>query len=420
MKTKTILRCLSICPLLFAASAWAEEPDADRISALESRIAALEAADEAGLNGRWKNGFVFEDAHKEFQLKVGGRVQLDTAFFDADDALETEAGSFDDGIKFRRSRLSVSGTLYENMEFMAEYDFAGGVDFQSVFLGFKNLPVIGNLRIGHLYEPVGLEGFGSNNTITFMERGLNYAFNPVYNTGAMAFDHALDKRMTWQAGIFKDTGSMGDSVSNEEFAVSARLTGLPYISGKGDQYLHLGGSFSHRGLTGSGYRARTRPQSIIAPVVVDTGSIDADEVGIVTFESALTMGSVSLQGEWSMASADTGGDDPEFTSWYVMASYFLTGEHRPYSAGSGTIGRVKPRQNAVGKDAGLGAWEIAARYDTIDLDDGAIEGGVLDTITLGLNWYLHPHSRIMFNYVLADVEDVGEVDIAQMRFQFDF
>ena len=56
----------------------------------------------------------------------------------------------------------------------------------------------------------------------------------------------------------------------------------------------------------------------------------------------------------------------------------------------------------------------------IDLNDGPIEGGELANITVGLNWYLNPNVRIMFNYVHADIEDSGEADIFQTRFQVDF
>lgn len=407
--------------MTFAAGlAFAEEPAPDRIAALESRIAALEAADEAGLSGRWKSGFVFEDANKEFQLKIGGRVQLDTAFFDADEALEAEAGSFDDGVKFRRAQLEIGGVLYENMRFVTEYNFAGSLGFRNVYMAFTEVPGLGTLRIGSQLEPMGLEGTTGNNYIPFMERSFNYTFNPAYNTGIRALHHGLDQRMTWSAGVFKDTGATGDSVSNEEFAVTARITGLPYRSEKGDRYVHVGGSFSHRGLSDSGYRARARPASMIAPYVVDTGNLEADTAGIFALESALTLGSLSLQGEWSRAAVDLAEGEADFDAWYVMASYFLTGEHRPYIATSGAMGRVKPASNAIGKAGGKGAWELAARYDTIDLNDGAVEGGAVDAITVGVNWYLHPHSRIMFNYVLADVEDSGEVDIAQIRFQFDF
>ena len=51
---------------------------------------------------------------------------------------------------------------------------------------------------------------------------------------------------------------------------------------------------------------------------------------------------------------------------------------------------------------------------------GAAEGGVLSDITAGVNWYLNPVTRIMFNYVMANVKDTGNASIAQVRMQLDF
>jgi phosphate-selective porin OprO/OprP len=119
------------------------------------------------------------------------------------------------------------------------------------------------------------------------------------------------------------------------------------------------------------------------------------------------------------ANVDTpDGSDPSFSGYYAYASYFLTGEHRAYKNSSGTFDRVKPKTN-FGK-GGTGAWEVALRYSGLDLNDAPIQGGELEDITFGLNWYLNPNVRAMFNYVLADLDTVGNADIVQLRFQIDF
>jgi phosphate-selective porin OprO/OprP len=105
----------------------------------------------------------------------------------------------------------------------------------------------------------------------------------------------------------------------------------------------------------------------------------------------------------------------------LYVSYFLTGEHRSYSKNKGAFDRVKPKQNfGLDKEKGWGAWEIAGRYSYLDLSDGGISGGELDDFTLGVNWYLYPNVRIMGNYIFADLDDVGETSIFQMRFQVDW
>ena len=85
------------------------------------------------------------------------------------------------------------------------------------------------------------------------------------------------------------------------------------------------------------------------------------------------------------------------------------------------------------------------RYSAIDLDDGhtrftdrilersrEIRGGEERNLTVGLNWYLNPNSRVMLNYIHATIENNNlgtgrfwrdrdyDLDIVQTRFQVAF
>jgi phosphate-selective porin OprO/OprP len=115
----------------------------------------------------------------------------------------------------------------------------------------------------------------------------------------------------------------------------------------------------------------------------------------------------------------------------AQVSYFLTGEHRPYDRKQGIHKRVEPfedffrvRTKSQGIQTGLGAWEIAARFSNIVLNDKDIKGNNLTDFTVGLNWYLNPYTRWKFNYVRAFLEDerAGNslTDAYGMRFDFDF
>ena len=117
----------------------------------------------------------------------------------------------------------------------------------------------------------------------------------------------------------------------------------------------------------------------------------------------------------SMGSAQFGG-------YYAQISLFLTGENKPYDSSDGVFGRLIPNRDFSIKENGKGAWEIAARISHLDMNDAEINGGELDTVTAGLNWYLNPNTRIMFNYIRADTEGLydDKTDIAQMRIQVDF
>jgi phosphate-selective porin OprO/OprP len=73
---------------------------------------------------------------------------------------------------------------------------------------------------------------------------------------------------------------------------------------------------------------------------------------------------------------------------------------------------------------GKGAWEVAARYSFIDLDDANIQGGRLHNFTIGLNWYLNAYTRVKWELIQANLDraPVGESQayIAGMRFDIDF
>ena len=51
----------------------------------------------------------------------------------------------------------------------------------------------------------------------------------------------------------------------------------------------------------------------------------------------------------------------------------------------------------------MGAWELGARYSSLDLVDGPVHGGRMHLFTAGVNWYLTRHLRIDGNYILGDV-----------------
>jgi len=80
---------------------------------------------------------------------------------------------------------------------------------------------------------------------------------------------------------------------------------------------------------------------------------------------------------------------------------------------------VKPLRNFK-KGDGPGAWELAARLSYLNLNDDGVDGGRLRDLTLGLNWYLNPNVRMMWNYVLADPSDGGDVSAFMWRFQIAF
>ena len=111
--------------------------------------------------------------------------------------------------------------------------------------------------------------------------------------------------------------------------------------------------------------------------------------------------------------------DPTFDGYYVQAGYYLTDDYRRYKTSAGAFDRQKPN-DPWGKEGGRGAWEIAVRVSSANLTDAGVAGGEEDNFTLAVNWYANPATRLMFNYVRADVDGVGDGNFLLVRMQVDF
>jgi len=377
----------------------------------------------------WKDGLRFDTKDGKFKLKVGGRIQTDFALIDAEDAVADALPGlprYETGAEFRRARLYVAGTIYDAVEFKAEYDFAGGDPaFKDVYLGLTQVPVVQNIRVGHFKEPFSLEELTSSKYITFLERGLPNALAPSRNTGVGIFGTEMDERMTWALGGFRETNDFGFGFGPESlYDVTARMTGLPWYEDEGTQLLHLGAGYSHKFGNADDFRFRERPEAHLSPVrFVDTGTFRANGIDLVGPEAALVVGPFSMQDEYMHAFTDSPTEgDPQFNGYYVFVTYFLTGEHRHYDTEEGAFGRLKPKHNftLTGDEPGCGAWELGLRYSNLDLDGKDIDGGELGDVTAAVNWYLNPNVRVMVNYVFADLDSVGDTNIAEARFQIDF
>jgi phosphate-selective porin len=89
-----------------------------------------------------------------------------------------------------------------------------------------------------------------------------------------------------------------------------------------------------------------------------------------------------------------------------MALYFLTGEHREYDRHGAKFERVVPNKNfdvaRCRPVRGLGA-----RYGVLDLNGGVVQGGYIQDLTLGLNWFINPNAKMQFNYVVEDVRNTN-------------
>ncbi|MFO0847706.1 MAG: porin [Gemmataceae bacterium] len=407
---------------------------------------AAAGPDGVPLQDRWRNGLRFESADKAFSLFVGGRAQLDVADYITSRAVrESIPGTnpLEDGVTFRRIRLDMGGTIYKNVDFYTQVDFANGLILSpgakgatgttnatyptDVWVTFRNLPTVGNVRVGNQKPLYSFEHMTSSRFLNFLERSPGFdAFSEGFNNGFMpgitAFDLYADRRGTWAIGLFKYTRNpFGWNVGRNEAEVNGRVTYLPVDEDDGRKLVHIGVGAAYRDLDEGQGRLRSRMEvrnspSALSPLLADTGLFFGSRQQLVVPEFAAVYGPFSFQSEaytawYQGVVTQTPAGLPLapqgtvfFFSWYAEAHYFLTGEHREYNRESAAFGRVIPRTLFDWTRAGftgLGAWQVAARYSYMDLNSKGVTGGRVHAMTAGLNWFMNPDLKVQWNYSLA-------------------
>jgi phosphate-selective porin OprO and OprP len=116
----------------------------------------------------------------------------------------------------------------------------------------------------------------------------------------------------------------------------------------------------------------------------------------------------------------------------MSLSYILTGENRQYDRQAGRFKGVVPFENFFrvrtedgSIRTGIGAWEMAYRISYLNLTDVDVRGGRVVDHTIGLNWYMCPNARLMFDLIHSETTaraafDRGIVDIFATRMQLNF
>lgn len=399
--------------------------DTRRAASWLALVALLAAAPATAgeMSANWKNGLKLSDDAGN-SMKVGGRMYVDWAWFNSDDDYDNSGGpALVDGTEFRTVRLFAEGAMHDVVEYKLQLDFSSGAaKFKDVWVGLDRTPLFGmGLKVGQFKQPFGLEELTSSKYVTFMERSQTAGFAPSRESGIQLGRAFADERATFHASFFRETNDQGKGLSDAGYGFAGRLTGLAWQDGD-DRLLHLGFGTAHHNPDGDARDYALEPEAHLQPEFAEI-TVPAAGTWLYDVEAAVVAGPLSAQGEYLIASNTAPADlqDTSFSSWYGQVSWFLTGESRPYKKSSGTFGRVEPESSYDG-EGGTGAFELAARYSSTDLDDGDVQGGTLDAITVGGNWYLNPNTRVMLNWVRSDGDTavMGVTNAVQARFQVDF
>jgi len=364
-----------------------------------------------------------------YSFGFSGFFQNDGALYGQDSGANVP--DYRDGTRLKNAAIFLTGVfpkdwiwgLYYNLADSGGSPVSGLYGTFAIYRGFAPWWImLGNQRTG-----VGLDPSSFASSRLFMEEAMplgSFAFAPGGTAMGVSTLYREDGKYL-RVGLLTDAAKEAnstndDATSDEPYGIHARAAWAPIA--ERTKALHVGASGYWR--TGGSTTFNSDPEiTVDSNKLIDTGEIERVAGYYFTgLEAAWVEGPISLQGEYGLVnvlrknnrSGQAAFQDLNFDGYYAQASYFLTGESRNYYPRFAGFWRVKPKNDFDLSEGKWGAWEVAARYSYLDLDDGAsnipgggIRGGVANNYTLALNWHLNPFVKVLLNYVHSDVQKIS-------------
>src|SRR5215472_16059436 len=368
---------------------------------------------------------------------------------------DTKPQRLDDGVNARRARIGVLGKFLGDWDYALIYDFGGSSDgfastasangtavgflpggglsgLLNAYLGYNGIrPFGGQLANegGYMKVLYTLDEATSSNDILFLERASSQviAANIAAGNGRSAFGARWYNDVFWagayatgpKAGDIHSASSTNPDGSTEQFGATARAAGQ-VVSGNGYS-LHLGADAEFlirppHNLVDNSFdlTLSDRPELRIDPTaIIDTGSITGVSAAqVYSAEAAATYGPFFFQGEyfWYNVARNNlpGLPNLKFQGGYAQASLVLTGETHRYIPATAAYAGINPANPYFLWGGGWGAWEIAGRVSTMNLNNqlgtaNGVAGGRQTIYAAGLNWYVNGNVRFMFDYLRGNI-----------------
>jgi len=429
-----------------------------------------EAATVSIANGRP----TITSADGDFSAAIRTLVQFDTAAYMQSTAAASLPAAYgpdlSSGSNFRRVYLGLQGKLFGDWSYNLNFDFggSGGTEqpgrIQSVYLEYDGLAPWA-LRVGAYPPPANVEDGTSSGETIFLERNspsnlqrglaggdgrdavsilytgerlfgaLSYTGGKVQDTAVFDEQQATVGRASYLFWSGPDAhfllGVNGTHIFKLPDAVAAGAANLSTTPGAAALHsvtladppeltvdsngikLANTGALPANHLTQWGVETAGNIERFYVQAGYYGFAVDRAPVAYKTYSSATTSATTVVQ-----------PSNNSFSAWYAQAAFTLTGETRAYNAANGAFSQPKPTKS-VGH-GGWGAWEIAARYSSLNLNSHAndtaalvtnwtgasnetytftntVRGGEQRIVTVGLNWYASTAIRFALDYQWVDV-----------------
>jgi phosphate-selective porin OprO/OprP len=380
------------------------------------------------------------------------------------------------GENFRRAQIGFQGTFAGDFQYKFVYDFggtngdetyqgfagasgvsgctAGGTSYctstgagsgphvKEAWVGYKGILDPFQLRVGAMPTPANLSDMTSSDDLLFSERPsaaqLSRGLDADDGRESVGF---IGNGSFWQGSLFMtgDTYGKGALVppattyGGGQEAVVGRVAVFPFLDPASNFNVHLGANFGYvihpqeststaaPGVTAYNISFSDRPELRVDNVTfLNTGNINARNAYSAGVELAASWGPLMVQGENFWFGVDrnnpaVGVTNPNFDGWYVEGSWVMTGEYRKYNPATASYTRPSPAYPFDPLNGNWGAWELAGRMSSTDLNydttstvsANRVFGGKQDIWSAGVNFYPNDTLKFMFDYQDVELHNIG-------------
>jgi phosphate-selective porin OprO and OprP len=408
-------------------------------------------ADSAGVKLSMPGGRpTITSADGRASLAIGGFTQFDVGGSFQHVNPNTQFPHLNNGVNLRRGRLYFVGT-FDDFRFNITPEFGDRPDgaptlFEANFNYTGIKPV--TFTVGYFHPFVSLDDATFPGNTLFLERpsivniersvaaGITRAS---LGANAITDDYFASAYLT--GPLF---GAQRPTLLNgEQVGAVGRFAARPYYDKDWNLHAEFSGQMAfHPNVTASGTPGVSRTTLTLADQpeleidfnpLVSTGALSARSAYAYGGALGASWRNLLLAGEFYQIGVNqsklpsTPSPTLGFNGGYVDAGWVFTGEPIPYDITRGAWSRPKVDHPFSLEDGGIGAWEVAARYSTVDLNSnvvpgvpqsvtGGIFGGRQQIVGLALSWYPNDWLRFILQLQHGDINKLnsaGKVQIGQ-------
>ena len=343
------------------------------------------------------------------EIRFRGRLEVTSRTPQADEGLDAD-------LRWQTRRLQIEGRLFDRLEFELSREFGDSDEPErDAFLNLRLTRAL-EVQAGRFKMPLGRDALTGGANLDFVFRSLaGRQLAPGRDVGVMAHGRLAGRLLSYEAGYFRGDGDNARTSQTRggRRAIAGRIAVSPFdrrtspLAGlQGGVAIAVSDVDTRLGLRGV---TTFRDGVFFDRVVVNGRRLRHG------FDAAWSGGPFSVTWERIVVSdrrTDLGFDGEALpgvraTGWYVAGTWTLTGERKR--------GRVEPR-HGIGH-GGLGAFEVAARYERLSFEPDAPATDVMErfglatpanderVVTLGLAWYLTRIVKVQTNAVFEAVAD---------------